>query len=792
MELTLKNISENGPIKSCFPKNEYMRKKWLNVIGIDHCYDWQRICSDHFIDENYRPGKKRYLLPNTIPQPYDKNYNANGVPSNNITQNNDTETGNNEFLQMEQNHLREENIEIAVINNNESPRRRSHRKIRLTTTNEDISYENIPRLQTEQFDGQILTVNNDDNIQTDVVPDFTVGNGIRCSVKNCHNRHSKNLSFFGYPSDLTLRKIWIENCGLGVDPIEKIINKVRVCRVHFENDCFKNSEKKNRLRPEAVPTLFLGVDVIDTRNISSSSSHVNSGYIDANKPSWSFSNYIANVGSNQTSLMVYIDSTTRYAKDFEAYCSVPGCITNIDTYKEVEDISLFAPSKHCINEWSSILGLQLTVNSIVCERHFRPQDILKPELLVNGVSTKIKSLIPASLPVPNNAMQSSSNAMSETNTMLILRTYGDTLKRPKADEADEQLSKKIRNNVPDGTHQNISTSDLKPILSLNVSESIDNQPMFLKSISTTKTPYSSELPEIETPLISECISLASNSDNNSNTSECIIIDDDTEDCGLLFTDGTHQNISTSDLKPILSLNVSESIDNQPMFLKSISTTKTPYSSELPEIETPVISECISLASNSDNNSNTSECIIIDDDTEDCGLLFTYGTHQNISTSDLKPILSLNVSESIDNQPMFLKSISTTKTPYSSELPEIETPVISECISLAKNLLEKIDDIEECFGIDEFVHEKCIGYFEYTLEDIKMCSACHEMKNRCLQKINAILEFKSKTIESLKKKISERRARLLELKKKIQENRKKRISLRALKPSGITNIMKPRY
>lgn len=84
----------------------------------------------------------------------------------------------------------------------------------------------------------------------------------------------------------------------------------------------------------------------------------------------------------------------------------------------------------------------------MCERHFRPQDILKPELLVNGVSTKIKSLIPASLPVPNNAMQSSSNAMSETNTMLILRTYGDTLKRPKADEADEQLSKKIRNNVP--------------------------------------------------------------------------------------------------------------------------------------------------------------------------------------------------------------------------------------------------------------------------------------------------------------------------------------------------------
>jgi len=55
-------------------------------------------------------------------------------------------------------------------------------------------------------------------------------------------------------------------------------------------------------------------DAIDTRNISSSSSHVKSGVIRANKPSCSSSNYIANVESNQTPLLVYIDSTTRYAK----------------------------------------------------------------------------------------------------------------------------------------------------------------------------------------------------------------------------------------------------------------------------------------------------------------------------------------------------------------------------------------------------------------------------------------------------------------------------------------------
>jgi len=84
----------------------------------------------------------------------------------------------------------------------------------------------------------------------------------------------------------------------------------------------------------------------------------------------------------------------------------------------------------------------------VCERHFRPQDILKPVLLVNGFNEKVKSLLPDSLPVPIDAVQSLSNATPETNTMFILKTYGNKLKRPKSNEADEQLSKKTRNNIP--------------------------------------------------------------------------------------------------------------------------------------------------------------------------------------------------------------------------------------------------------------------------------------------------------------------------------------------------------
>jgi len=44
--------------------------------------------------------------------------------------------------------------------------RRSCRKIKLTTTNEDMSYENMPRLQTERFERHVPTFIANDKIQT--------------------------------------------------------------------------------------------------------------------------------------------------------------------------------------------------------------------------------------------------------------------------------------------------------------------------------------------------------------------------------------------------------------------------------------------------------------------------------------------------------------------------------------------------------------------------------------------------------------------------------------------------
>lgn len=83
-----------------------------------------------------------------------------------------------------------------------------------------------------------------------------------CSVKNCNNRYSNSniLSFFGYPRTREILDIWIENCKIQhlIEPHRKISINLRVCGIHFEDCMFVNAKKKNRLIPEAIPTLFLG------------------------------------------------------------------------------------------------------------------------------------------------------------------------------------------------------------------------------------------------------------------------------------------------------------------------------------------------------------------------------------------------------------------------------------------------------------------------------------------------------------------------------------------------------
>lgn len=52
----------------------------------------------------------------------------------------------------------------------------------------------------------------------------------------------------------------------------------------------------------------------------------------------------------------------------------------------------------------------MTLHNIVCERHFRQEDMIYLESFVNGSKKIVKSLRHSALPIPINGMQSESNA----------------------------------------------------------------------------------------------------------------------------------------------------------------------------------------------------------------------------------------------------------------------------------------------------------------------------------------------------------------------------------------------
>jgi len=61
-----------------------------------------------------------------------------------------------------------------------------------------------------------------------------------------------------------------------------------------------------------------------------------------------------------------------------------------------------------VNEWSSEIGFQLTVKSHIYERHFRLQDLICEEFLVDGLIDVVKLLVYPSLPIAINAVPSAS------------------------------------------------------------------------------------------------------------------------------------------------------------------------------------------------------------------------------------------------------------------------------------------------------------------------------------------------------------------------------------------------
>ncbi|CAI6371723.1 unnamed protein product [Macrosiphum euphorbiae] len=195
---------------------------------------------------------------------------------------------------------------------------------------------------------------------------------------------------------------------------------------------------------------------------------------------------------------------------------------------------------------------------------------------------------------------------------------------------------------------------------------------------------------------------------------------------LTITKYKQEATSTLKMPDKLSYNVvtnPELIDNQITYLKHISSTSKSNSSVLPGIKTPVISKCFSLAGKSDthdsnpyNGANTSQCIIIDDDDTEVVTVKDHRFINKISRIIVLPSeLWRSVYDSVQNTTSFYQRDSSYKTVkkicfYNSLLPKIQIYGMNykykkhiKSKNELQNLLEKVDGIKKCSGIDGFTN-----------------------------------------------------------------------------------------
>lgn len=74
-----------------------------------------------------------------------------------------------------------------------------------------------------------------------------------CSLKNCHNRQSKDISLFLIPKNISISQKWLEFMRLNGNINLRSNAKYRLCANHFqENEILKVNGKK-RLKKGSIP-----------------------------------------------------------------------------------------------------------------------------------------------------------------------------------------------------------------------------------------------------------------------------------------------------------------------------------------------------------------------------------------------------------------------------------------------------------------------------------------------------------------------------------------------------------
>ena len=104
---------------------------------------------------------------------------------------------------------------------------------------------------------------------------------IRCVAGGCSNTYKEGVSFFNFPKERPRRRIWIskvQTTRAKWTPTEHS----KLCSAHFTDDCFETEvalassmgiNRRKRLRPTAVPSLFSSQTRKRTRDSDNTNSH---------------------------------------------------------------------------------------------------------------------------------------------------------------------------------------------------------------------------------------------------------------------------------------------------------------------------------------------------------------------------------------------------------------------------------------------------------------------------------------------------------------------------------------
>lgn len=108
-----------------------------------------------------------------------------------------------------------------------------------------------------------------------------------------------------------------------------------------------------------------------------------------------------------------------------------------------------------------MFGVQLTERSVVCEKHYRPEDIITHKVLMDAPNNIIKTLVPGALPFATNTIPLETVAVAvdpiptavdpvpiAVDGATVLKITEGQFKRSRANDIEEHLStKKVKNNL---------------------------------------------------------------------------------------------------------------------------------------------------------------------------------------------------------------------------------------------------------------------------------------------------------------------------------------------------------